>query len=81
MTEQQIQTTVNAIAAQVAMAGQAVETATEAASAGFDPRPVWNAAAEVIDSSVRELRAMQTREIARETAELVRNAKVTFYRP
>lgn len=81
MTEQQIQKRVNAIAAQVAMAGKAVESATEAAAAGFDPRGVWQAAAEVIDSSVRELRSMQTRELTRQNSEQVRNAKVTFYRP
>ena len=81
MTEQEINTRVNAIAAKVTMAGQAVETATEAAAAGFDPRGVWQAAADVVDSAVQELRGMQTSEIARETAELVRNTKVTFYRP
>ena len=81
MTEHEIQKRVNAIAAKVTMAGQAVETATEAAAAGFDPRGVWQAAADVVDSAVQELRGMQTSEIARETAELVRNTKVTFYRP
>ena len=81
MTQQEIKKRINAIAAKVTMAGQAVETATEAASAGVDPRGVWQAAAEVIDNSVRELRAMQTSELTRQNAEMVRNTKVTFYRP
>ena len=78
MTEQEIKTRVNAIAAKVTMAGQAVETATEAAAAGFDPRGVWQAAADVVDSAVQELRGMQTRELSRLGSESVKNVKVTF---
>ena len=80
MTEHEIQKRVNAIAAKVTMAGQAVETATEAAAAGFDPRGVWNAAAEVVDCSVRELRSIQMSELTRQNAESVRNAKITMVR-
>ncbi len=80
MTEQEIKKRINSIAAKVTMAGQAVETATEAASAGFDPRGVWQAAVEVIDNSVRELQSIQNSELTRQTADKVRNAKVTFYR-
>ena len=78
MTEHEIQTRVNAIAAKVTMAGQAVETATEAAAAGFDPRGVWQAAADVVDSAVQELRRMQSRELSRQGSEMVKNVKVTF---
>ena len=78
MTEQEINTRVNAIAAKVTMAGQAVETATEAAAAGFDPRGVWQAAADVVDSAVQELRRMQSRELSRQGSEMVKNVKVTF---
>ena len=80
MTEQEIKTRVNAIAAKVTMAGQAVETATEAAAAGFDPRGVWQAAADVIDNSARELRAIQISELTRQNAESVRSAKITMVR-
>lgn len=78
MTEQQIQTRVRTIAAQVAIACKAVADTSGAASAGLDPRGVWNAAAAVCDRAVLELQSIQSKELSRQLSDGFKTLKARF---